>query len=171
MGRRMVLHSDDIACANAEERFIPRSAGLRGLRFSMAADRALRRSPACSPRQERTDWSPRSEANTGLFGKLPVHRYRHHFRAKTSFKKPRTYALACEAFRRHREQSPWWADRHKGRPHRRLSPRTRVVALAPRFAGGKVVISKDQIYSCLLSKKYELSPRCRAVAVALGVRF
>jgi hypothetical protein len=34
-----------------------------------------------------------------------------------------------------------------------------------------VLSSKDRIYSCLLSKKYELSPRCRAVAVSLGVRF
>jgi hypothetical protein len=29
-----------------------------------------------------------------------------------------------KAFRRYREQSPWRADRHKARPHRRLSPRT-----------------------------------------------
>ena len=29
-----------------------------------------------------------------------------------------------KAFRRRREPSPWQADRHRGRPHRRLSPRT-----------------------------------------------
>ena len=34
-----------------------------------------------------------------------------------------------------------------------------------------VLSSKDRIYSCLLSKKHELSPKCRAVAATLGVRF
>src|SRR6478672_5587439 len=40
-----------------------------------------------------------------------------------------------KAFRRHREQSPWQGDRHRARPHRRLSPRTRDRCSRTRICG------------------------------------
>jgi hypothetical protein len=40
-----------------------------------------------------------------------------------------------KASRRRRERSPWWADRPRGRPHRRLSPRTRGRCSRTRICG------------------------------------